>query len=327
MIKTLALVLLLGAPQLAQAQTTIKIATLAPEGSSWMRSFHEWQKKVEERTQGRVKIKFYAGGVQGDEKDVLRKIRLNQLQGAAITAIGLATIDPHVRALEMARSYEELDALRAALGDTLKKRFEEKGFVVGVWGDVGPVRVFSNKPIKSMEDLRSCRLWMWSQDPITKALFDALGLRGVPLDVPELITALATGQVDTFMASPLSAVALQWARHAKYVSSMVMGEATGATVIAKKAWDAIPDADRKILEEEARAIEDKVQKQIRQDNTVALDAMIKNGMQVIPTPPELEHELDKQSEAVARTAGKNFSKDFQEQVEKIVSEYRNKRHK
>src|SRR5262245_22241044 len=99
MIRTgIAFLLLLSSS--ARADSVIRIATLAPEGSSWMRLFHEWQKHVEDRTSGRVKIKFYAGGVQGDEKDVLRKIRLGQLQGAAVTAIGLASIDPEVRALE-----------------------------------------------------------------------------------------------------------------------------------------------------------------------------------------------------------------------------------
>src|SRR5262245_23031855 len=105
--KTLGALLLVGAlASPAVAQTTIKIATLAPEGSSWMKLFHEWRKAVEARTEGRVKIKFYAGGVQGDEKDVLRKIKLGQLAGAAVTGIGLSNVAPEVRSLELARSYE-----------------------------------------------------------------------------------------------------------------------------------------------------------------------------------------------------------------------------
>ncbi|HZS36690.1 MAG TPA: TRAP transporter substrate-binding protein DctP, partial [Polyangia bacterium] len=165
MLKPAAAVLLMMCAPLAHADTTLKIATLAPEGSSWMRLFHDWANKVQERTSNRVRVKFYAGGVQGDEKDVLRKMRLGQLSGAAVTAIGLASIDPEVRALEIARTYDELDGLRAALGETLRKRLEEKGYILGGWGDVGPVHLFSNRPIKTMEDIRACKLWMWAEDP------------------------------------------------------------------------------------------------------------------------------------------------------------------
>src|SRR6476620_11122635 len=139
----------------AFAQTTLKIATLAPEGSSWMKLFHSWQQKVEARTEGRVKIKFYSGGMMGDERDVLRKIRLGQISGAAITGIGLSSIAPEIRALEISRTYEELDGLRAALGPDIKKAFEAKGYILGSWGDVGPVHLFTNKPIKTLDDLRT----------------------------------------------------------------------------------------------------------------------------------------------------------------------------
>ena len=198
----------------AAAETMLKVATLAPEGSSWMKLFHEWQKAVESRTSGRVKVKFYAGGVQGDERDCLRKIRLGQISGAAITGIGLASVAPEVRVLDIARTYQELDELRAALNDTLRKKFEEHGFVLLSWGDVGPVQLFSNRPIKTIDDLKQLKLWLWSDDPISGKLFNAIGLRGVPMGVPDVLPGLSTGQIDAFFASPLSALALQWSTHA-----------------------------------------------------------------------------------------------------------------
>lgn len=319
----LALTCALAAP--AGADTVLKIATLAPEGSSWMRLFREWQKKVEARTEGRVRIKFYAGGVQGDERDVLRKIRLGQISGAAITGIGLAAINPEVRALEVARNYEELDALRKELGDTLKKKFEEKGFLLASWGDVGPIHLFTQKPVKSMDDLKSLKLWLWSDDPISKALFEAMGLHGVPMGVPDVLPALSTGQLDSFFGSPLSTLALQWSTHVKYMTASTVGQATGATVIAKKAWDAIAPADQKVLIEEGDAMQALVLKQIRDDNQRSLEAMKAKGLTVVPVPPGLQKELDKRGEAVARAAGAGFSKDFQARVEKIVQELRAKR--
>src|SRR5262245_24126770 len=136
----------------------LKIASLAPEGSSWMGIFKTFGSTVEKRTEGRITFKFYGGGSQGDERDMLRRIRLGQLAGAAITGIGLSAITREVRALDIARTYTELDALRARLGPMLQKRFEEKGFIIAGWGDVGPVHIFSNRPVRSIEDLRQTKL-------------------------------------------------------------------------------------------------------------------------------------------------------------------------
>jgi TRAP-type C4-dicarboxylate transport system substrate-binding protein len=309
----------------ASAETTIKIATLAPEGSSWMKLFHEWQKAVEARTAGRVKVKFYAGGVQGDERDVLRKIKLGQLHGAAVTAIGLASIDPEVRALEVARTYEELDYARAGLRDLLAKKFEEKGFVLLGWGDVGPVHVFSNRPIKTLADLQAVKLWMWSDDPITRRLLDAFGVHGVPLGIPDVLPALSTGQIDAFFGSPLSTMALQWSSHARYATSMVMGQATGATVLAKRSWEGIAAEDQHVIIEESKAMEAKVITQVRADNARAFELMKQKGLEVVATPSELEKELARRAEPVATAAGATFSKEFQERVKKLLDQYRAKR--
>jgi TRAP-type C4-dicarboxylate transport system substrate-binding protein len=309
----------------AAAQTTLKIATLAPEGSSWMKLFHEWQGKVEARTAGRVKIKFYAGGMMGDERDVLRKIRLGQISGAAITGIGLAAINPEVRALEIARTYEELDALRAELGDQLKKKFEEKGFLLASWGDVGPIHLFSAKPVKSMDDMKQLKIWLWSDDPVSKQLFEGLGIHGVPMGVPDVLPGLSTGQIDSFFGSPLSTLALQWGTHVKFMTSQCVGMATGATVVAKTFWDKLSPEDQKILQEEGAAMQGRVLKQVRDDNARALAAMKAKGLQVVETPPALAKELERRGEAVARAAGQNLSKDFTTRVEKLVNDYRAKR--
>jgi len=302
----------------------LKIATLAPEGSSWMKLFRQLQTRVEQRTQGRVTFKFYTGGVQGDEHDVIRKMRLGQLSCAAITGIGLAMIDPEVRALEAARTYEELDHARDRLGELLRKKFDERGYKLMGWGDVGPVHIFSQRPIRSLDDLRQTKLWMWSDDPITKQLFAAFEVRGVPLGVPEVLPALATGSVNAFFGSPLSTLALQWSTHAKYVSSAVIGMATGAAVLTKKSWDEIAPADQAILVEEGKTLQAGAIQQVRADNASALDAMKKTGLQVVPTPPEMQKELARRSLSIADRAGAMFSKEFQVEVQKLLEEYRQK---
>jgi TRAP-type C4-dicarboxylate transport system substrate-binding protein len=301
----------------------LKIATLAPEGSAWMNLFHKWQARVEQRTEGRVKVKFYAGGVMGDERDVIRKMHAGQLSGAAITGIGLAMINPEVRALEAARTYPELDHARERLDPLLRKKFDEKGYLLMGWGDVGPVHIFSQRPIRSLDDLRQTKLWMFGDDPLTKQTFAALGLHGVPMGVPEVLPSLATGSIDAFFGSPLSTVALQWSAHAKYVTSAVIGMATGATVLTKVAWGQLEPRDQQIVTEEAHAMEDEVTKQVRNDNTEAFDQLQKkNGLQVVPTPLEMQRDVATRVMAIADKANAQFSKEFQVEVVKLLEEYR-----
>jgi TRAP-type C4-dicarboxylate transport system substrate-binding protein len=306
----------------AEAQTTIKIATLAPEGSSWMKLFHAWQSRVEARSEGRIKIKFYAGGLQGDERDMLRKIRLGQLSGAAVTGIGLSSISPEARALEIARTDEQLEGLRAALAKDIEKSFFDKGYMLVNWGDVGPVYLFAKRPVKTLDDLRLLHLWMWNEDPVSRQLFTALGLHGVPLGVPEVLPGLSTGQIDSFFGSPLATIALQWSTHARYMIGPALSMATGATVVSKKVWDALPPADQKILQEESAAMQADVLKQVRADNVKALEVMRQKGLQVMEMGPELRAELDRAAEAVARANAGTVPKAFQDKVQKLVDEYR-----
>jgi TRAP-type C4-dicarboxylate transport system substrate-binding protein len=300
----------------------LKIATLAPEGSSWMKLFHQFQTRVEQRTDGRVRFKFYSGGVQGDERDVIRKMRAGQLSGAAITGIGLAMINPEVRALEAARTYQDLDHARDKLDPLLRKTFLDKGYVLMGWGDVGPVQIFSQRPVKSLDDLRQTKLWMPSDDAVTKQIFAALEIRGVPFGVPEVLPALSTGSLDAFFGSPLSTLALQWSAHARYVTSMVIGMATGATVLTKASWDSLTPEDQKIMTEESKTMQGDIIKLIRQDNANALEAMQKKGLVVVPTPPAMVQDMARRTGPVAMKETGNFGKEFQAEVAKLLEEYK-----
>src|SRR5258706_14585884 len=134
---------------------TLKIATLAPEGSSWVNLLHAWGRAVEEHTSGKVKVKFFAGGVAGDERDFVKKMKLGQLNGAVVTGIGLGLMASDVRVLELPmlfNDYTELDYVRNALHKDFAQRFEAKGYELLSWGDVGPVHIFSNIPIKERGD-------------------------------------------------------------------------------------------------------------------------------------------------------------------------------
>lgn len=329
-LRTLGLVfsLLLMSPGLLRAQTVLKVATLAPEGSSWMNLFHEWGKNIETKTGGKLKVKFYAGGVAGDERDVVRKMRLGQLNAAAVTAIGLGLIQSEVRVLElpmMIKNYAELDYVRNAMDADFRKKFEDKGYVLLGWGDVGPVHIYSNTPLKSKADLTQTKLWAWTDDPLVKTMFKQLGSNGVPLGVPDVLTSLQTGLINACYGSPLSMVTLQWSTKVKYMTSMQLSQAIGATVVSKRDWDKLTPDVQKIVMEEAKTMEGKLLKTIRSDNEQALKSMKNAGVQVVDTPAAMQKEFEEQALALRPILEKDpvvYTHDFRAKVEKLLADFR-----
>lgn len=327
--QTLALLALVGlsAPVVAHAQEhTIKLATLAPEGSSWMNLFHAWAKQVGERSGGKLKMKFYAGGITGDERDAVRKMRLGQINAAAVTAIGLSLIQSEVRVLELpllVKNYEELDYIRTRLDAEFRKKFEEKGYVLLSWGDVGPVHIFSNHPIKSKDDLAKTKLWAWVDDALVRALFQQLGSNGVPLGVPDVLPSLQTGLINACYGSPLSTLALQWYTKVKYMTSLAITQAVGATVMVKKEYDKLPPDLQKILLETSKDLEAKLLKQIRDDNAKALASIKQAGVQVVESPKEMVASFEEQAKAVRpKLEPSVYTHEFRDKVEKLLADYR-----
>jgi TRAP-type C4-dicarboxylate transport system substrate-binding protein len=310
----------------ARAQTVLKIATLAPEGSSWMNQFHEWAKNVEEHTGNKIKVKFFAGGTAGDERDAVRKMRLGQLNGAAVTAIGLGLINSEVRVLElpmMINGYDELDYVRNKLDAELRKKFEDKGYVLLAWGDVGPVHIFSNIPLKSKADLAQTKMWAWVDDALVKALFSQLGVNGVPLGVPDVLPSLQTGLINACYGSPLSTLALQWYTKLKYMTSLHITQGIGAAVITKKAFDSMPPDVQKTIMTDSKDFEGKLLKILRADNDKALQQMKQAGLQIVESPPEMVKQFTEQAVAVrAKLEPSVYSHDWRMKIEKLVADFR-----
>ncbi|HZS38807.1 MAG TPA: TRAP transporter substrate-binding protein DctP [Polyangia bacterium] len=303
-----------------------KIATLAPEGSSWMNLFHTWGKAVEEHSAGKIKVKFYPGGVAGDERDAVRKMRLGQINGAAVTAIGLGLIQSEIRVLElplMIRDYAELDYIRNKFSDEIRKKFEEKGYVLLAWGDVGPVHIFSNIEIKSKADLKQTKLWAWVDDPLVRALFQQLGANGVPLGVPDVLPSLQTGLINACYGSPLSTLALQWYTKVKYMTRLHISQAIGATVVTKKDFDRLTPDLQKVLLTDSHELEVKVLKQIREDNEKALVSMKQAGLTVVESPKDMVDDFTAQAQAIrAKLEPSVYSHEWREKVEKALADYR-----
>lgn len=309
----------------------LRIATLAPSGSPWMQVLDKAAAEIKTKTSGRVTMKYFEGGQQGDERDFVRKIKLGQLDGAAVTAIGLAMIDESIRVLElpmMFQSAEELDYVADKMWPYFQKKFAAKGFRLNDRGEVGWIYFLSKNKVASLADLKGQKLWMWGDDQLVGAMFKKLGLNGVPLGVPEVDAGLTSGKINAAYGSPVAAVALQWYSKVKYMTSMPMSFAIGATVISNDALKKISPEDQKIVEDIGKANAKKLRKVIRKANEDAKGTMTRKGITVVNTPVTMVDEFTKDSqEAWKELTGKIYSKEELDMVLKYRDEYRAKHKK
>ncbi len=253
---TAAAALVLSA-QTAQADNVeIRLATLAPSGSPWMAVLDKAAAEIKTKTAGRVTLKYFEGGQQGDERDFVRKIKLGQLDGAAVTSIGLAMIDESICVLEVPMLFataEEVDYVAYKMWPRFQKRFEAKGLKLNDRGEVGWVYFLSKTKVESLADLKGQKIWQWGDDQVVGAMFKKLALNGVPLGVPEVDSSLTSGRISAAYGSPVAAVALQWYTKIKYMTSMPMSFAIGATVVSIESMKKISPEDQKAVEEIGRA--------------------------------------------------------------------------
>jgi TRAP-type C4-dicarboxylate transport system substrate-binding protein len=321
--------LALGAGRAARADNAeLRIATLAPSGSPWMEVLDKAANEIKEKTGGRVTLKYFEGGQQGDERDFVRKIKLGQLDGAAVTAVGLSMIDESIRVLElptMFQTVEELDYVADKLWPYFQKKFEKKGFRLQDRGEVGWIYFLSKKKVEKLADLRDQKLWIWGDDQLVGSMFKKLGLNGVPLGVPEVDGNLTSGKIDACYGSPLAAVALQWYSKVKYMTSMPSSFAIGATVVSLESLKKLSADDAKAVEDISRANAKKLRRVIRKANEDAKGTMSRKGVTVVQTPIAMVDEITKKSsEMWNELAGKIYSKEELKMVLDARDEYRAK---
>jgi TRAP-type C4-dicarboxylate transport system substrate-binding protein len=275
----------------ARAQTPrvqLKIATVAPEGSTWMQAMREIDAAVRKETGNAVGFKIYAGGVQGDELVVLRKVRSGQLQGGGLTGSGLGSIAPALRVMEVPflfSNYAQVDQARKALDPRLGAILHDAGYTVLGWADVGFVYLFSRQPIATQADLKSAKMWLWEGDPLAGAFFKAAGVVPVPLAITDVMTSLQTRLVDGVYSSPLGCLALQWFTRVSHYTDLPVTFATGAVVVANDAYESIPVQHRATLQ---RICDEKfadLTRRARQEDADALVQIEKNGVQKVPVTP------------------------------------------
>ncbi len=296
--RVLALLLFAGLAPLAAAQqrVLVKMATLVPDGSSWHGVLKETAARWEQLSGGRVKVNLYAGGVAGDDPDVVRKMRLGTLQAGVLTAVGVAEIDKSVYALGvplMYDSYDEVYAVLEKMRPRLEADLEAKGFVVLNWADGGWVHFFSKKPVATPDDLRKLKLFTWAGDSESVEVWKAAGFNPVPLPSTEIMTSLQTGLVEALGVPPQVSVIAQYFQHAPHMARLRWQLLLGATLINKATWEKIPADLRPALLQASREAGAKLQAEIRNSEERDIAAMQKRGLDVVAVGPAQRAEWQK----------------------------------
>ena len=287
-------VLTLGsAPLQAKRVYELKFATLAPAGTTWMNLLQEWADEVREASEGQLVFKIYPGGVQGDEPDVLRKVRFGQLHGGAFTGYGIGHIYSPTRVLELPflfQNIEEIDYVRERLMPEITQGYRDNGYELVGWMEVGFVYFFSQSPIRSLEDLRKSRIWLWQGDPMGEAFFQASRLAPIPLSIIDVYTSLSTGLVDTVYTPPLGAIALQWFTKTGYITNVPMANGIGSLVVSRRFFQNLPQDLQKLLKRTGMETGRKLIEATRKDNVEALQVLQDRGLQLVADTGDLETE-------------------------------------
>ncbi len=286
-----ALALALAGAGAAGAQMTVKLASLAPDGSIWDLATEEMGADWATATDGRVRLRIYPGGVAGDEPDVVRKMRIGQLQAASLTVGGLTEIDDAFRIFGVPlffASYDELFHVLDALSPELERRLEAKGYVLLNWAHAGWVHLFSSRPVKTIDELKRSKLFVAAGDDSTVQWWKQNGYRPVALATTDILTGLQTGMVESLPSPPLAALLLQWYRQAPYMLDIGIAPLVGATLVQSRVWDRISAEDRAALLASAGRLGEKLEREVPEQDGEAVREMQARGLEVVAVPASEE---------------------------------------
>jgi TRAP-type C4-dicarboxylate transport system substrate-binding protein len=310
----------------AEKPSLIKVATLAPEGSAWMKTLTALNAEVSKKTGNQVQFRIYPGGVLGDEKDVLRKMKIGQIQGAVLTASGLSNLFGEMDVLQvpfLVQNYEEVDFTLKRMDPLFRKWIEESGHVLLGWSEVGFIYLMSTVPISGVADLRRAKVWSWEESPMAKAIFDEAGVTAIPLSVPDVLVGLQTGMVDVVYTPPTGAIALQWFTKIKYLTDVPLAYLAAGMIITKETFQKIPLPFQTILMEACQRHLDPLKGVIRQENQEAVKVMVKQGVKVVtPSKEQIDEFKRLSSKAIEHIRGSSFSKKTLTEVNSALESYR-----
>lgn len=316
-----------GNARSAEPPVRVRLATLLPKGTSFHQILLEMREKWRLAPGRPVELTLFTDGTMGGEADMVRRMRVGQLQAGLLNVVGLSEIDKSVTALQnvpmMYRSLEEVELVREKLRPELERRLAEKGFLMLCWVDAGWVRFFSKQPVVLPADAKPLKIFVWSGDPDQVDIMKGLGYQPVGLEPTDILTSLQTGLIGLVPAPPIQALAGQFYGPAPHMLDIKWGALTGGVVIVKKTWDGLPPETQAALLKSAEEAGVRMQQKARAETEESIETMKKRGLKVQSLTPEAEAEWRKISEQVyPQIRGRVVPADMFDEVQRILKEHR-----
>jgi len=305
----------------------IRLGTLVPKGSSYHRALQEMGERWRKAQGGGATFTIFADGTQGGEADMVRRMRVGQLNAGLLSVIGLLEIDRSVMALQympmVYRNWDEVDYVRDRLAPMMEARLLEKGFVVLFWGDGGWVRFFSNEPALRPADFRRMKMFVWSGDTQQVEIMKSMNYQPVSIEVADILPGLQTGLIDAVPATPFFALAGQFNGPAPYLLDVKWVPIVGACVVTRKAWDAMSETAREELKRAAAQAGAEIRSRGRAEDLESIEAMKRRGLKVATMTPEIEAEWRRTAEEVyPRIRGAAVPAPIFDEALRLVAEFR-----
>jgi len=312
--------------QAAGPKYVFKVASLAPEGSVWAKRFRDFTNEVTEKSNGEISFKIYAGGVMGDDRAMYRKMRVGQLNGGGFTMTGISEVVPDFRILGIPflfNTYDEVDRVKEKLMPRFEEEFDQKGMVLLAVSEVGFVYTMSTTPITTLADLKKSKAWAPEGDPISQVLLESVGVTPIPLSIPDVLTSLQTGLINTTFNSYYGAIVLQWFTRISYITDIPFAYAYGAFILDKKTFSRLPPEYAELMKSAAKYHFDKLLNDTRKSNEESKQVLIQNGITMVKPTPMTKAELqnDYREMAVNKMVDDAFSKSIYQETMKHLENY------
>jgi len=328
LLSSLFLVLILCNPAHSRTKYLFKVASIAPDGSVWAKRFMDFADEVEKKSNGEVGFKVYLGGVMGDDTAMYRKMQIGQLHGGGFTMTGIGPVVPDFRVMGIPflfNSYEEVDCVMKGLLPHFEKAFAEKGLELIAMTEVGFVYLMSTRPLLTLDDLSKSKSWVPAGDPISASFLEQIDVAPIPLAIPDVLTALQTGMVDSVYNSLYGSIVLQWYTKAKYISDTPFGYAYGALLLDRKKFSRLSPEYATLIKTSAEKHFSQLIADTRKSNEESRQVLKENKVLfTVPAPGETDQLSSKRAETVRLTEGKEFSSEIYEATMQLLNDIRSR---
>lgn len=298
----------------AQQQTKLSFATLAPKASTWGKLITEIVRETYKRTEKKILIQVYYGGVQGDEHEIEKKIRFRQIDGGFFTGNGLGTVAHEARILEVPGYVESdnVESVYTEMQPLLNRYFEKRGYVLLGLVEVGYAYFFSKHEISNISSIAQTKMWVWKGDQLASDMMSMLKIPAIAVDFSEVIPSLQTGLIDGVYATPTALISLEWQKEVSYMLDLPVTLVSSGVVFSKKKWDTLPGSSQKIIQDVVREKLNRYRPIIRKIDAESIEVLKQQGMKILPSGNE-KATIAQNSDVI----GKTFPKDLQDKIKSL----------